>query len=306
VTFTVTNLRQSGEFRKGFAAALAWAIMLAILWWVGAWMLGAAQEFAENFWDDERVLARGEKTPSDPDAPDYVGRVRAARARIASFNEDILPHVAREYNAYVRAETWRRRANNCFKHMEQFREAERLTLYPAELLAGIALHESAGCNMGARDAAGGRGWMQLTHITPSLHLRPAAQMLRLPAQQVNYKGNQEHNLLVGIMVLDDYERRLKSREHGLLAYNMGVGGVRRAMRAAGWTAGEPLPTVTDIRPHLRNDRRARPRVYVARVLATAVMMHRLATSKPLTPLKRLRPEDVPGWDPKDDGADRAK
>ena len=144
--------------------------------------------------------------------------------------------------------------------------------------------------------------MQLTHISQTRHVVPVAKMLHIGTPDVQYKVNIQHNLLTGVMVLDDYERIMGSRERGLLAYNMGPGGVRRAMTRYGWREGEPRPTITELRPFLRNDARMRPRVYVPKVLATAVMMYRVANGQPLSVLEELEPEAVPGWNPANDGA----
>ncbi len=144
--------------------------------------------------------------------------------------------------------------------------------------------------------------MQLTHISQTRHVVPVAKMLHVGTSDVQYKTDVRHNLLTGVMVLDDYERIMGSRERGLLAYNMGPGGVRRAMGKYGWTPGERSPTVTQLRPFLRDNARMRPRVYVPKILATAVMMHRVANGQPLSVLEEVQPEDVPGWNPANDGA----
>ena len=303
VAYTGHSVRNDLAFRRGFVVAVGWMIASALLWQGGVSLVEEVQDRLEEWRDDRDSEGADDASTPAPGTPAYVEKVRNARARIAPFTEDILPGVRTEYNTYVGSSVWRERAMNCLRSMEQFKKAERLTLFPAELLAGIALHESAGCNMGARDRMGGRGWMQLTHISLVRHVAPAARMLGVDRSEMRYQTDVEHNLLTGVMVLDDYERKMGSRPLGLLAYNMGTGGVRRAMVRTGWSAGEERPTIVEMRGVLRNDARAKPRVYVQKVLATAVMMRRVANGDPLTPLKRLSPNDVPGWDPREDGAD---
>ncbi|HBU27693.1 TPA: hypothetical protein DEB00_01080 [Candidatus Uhrbacteria bacterium] len=291
VVATYNAARRSSDFRRGMIAGAAWAMVAGVL------ILATPRiiNWSGDTMEDIRVPV------INPAEPRHVTVVRAERSKLRGFNKDILPHVLEEYNTYVGNGAWRTGAERCLQQMEMFRRAESMTLYPAALIAGIALHESEGCNMAAKDRMGGRGWMQLTNISVSRHVRPAAVMLHLPMTAMEHKTNPEHNMLVGIMVLDDYERRLGSRPHGFLAYNEGVGGVRRDAREAGWRRGRPLPTVTDMRPWLALNTRYKPRIYVPRVLATALMMKRLVDGKPLVRLDRVQPEDIPGWDPRNDG-----
>lgn len=295
------RLARNPSFRQGFLVGLGWAMGAFALVWAGTQAWDIVDDMVSQ-WKDEGTSEDPVFTGTQLGTPAYVAKVRAERAKIRGFNSDILPFVEDEYNAYVGSSSWRAKAHACFAHMREFEEASALTLYPAELLAGVALHESAGCNMGASDRAGGRGWMQLTHISRARHVAPVGKMLHVPMEQVAFNMNTTHNLLTGVMVLDDYERTMGSRERGLLAYNMGPGGVKKAMRKYGWKPGERKPTVAQLRPFLRNDNRARPRLYVPRVLAAAVMMRRLALGKELEPVRNIRPSDVPGWKPAQDGA----
>ena len=291
VVATRSAARRSPDFRRGMIAGAAWAMV------AGGTILATPRiiNWSGDTMEDIRVPV------VNPTEPRHVAVVRAERSKLRGFSKDILPHVLEEYNTYVGNGAWRTGAERCLQQMEMFRRAESMTLYPAALIAGIALHESEGCNMAAKDRMGGRGWMQLTNISVSRHVRPAAIMLHLPMTAMEHKTNPEHNMLVGIMVLDDYERRLGSRAHGLLTYNEGAGGVRRDAREAGWKRGKRLPSVTDLRPWLAYTGGMKPRVYVPRVLACVVMMTRALKGEPLVRLDRVQPEDIPGWDPRNDG-----
>lgn len=293
VVATVNAARASQDVRKG--------MLIASAWFVGGFILWFGVPATWNFVAD--TVTDFEVTTIDRDEPAYVDIVRTSRGQLDRFHRDILPHVVEEYNQYVDSERWRRGAERCMTFLEQFEEVERLTLYPKEFIAGVALHESDGCRQGASDWAGGRGLMQITNIDRTRHVVPVGQMLNIPTSEVDYRRNTLHNLLVGVMVLDDYERRLGSRPHGMLAYNEGVGGVRRDARETGWSPGEELPSVTEMRPNLRYSGGMKPRVYVPRVLATVVMMDRRMNGNELTQLDRIRPGDIPGWNPADDGSD---
>lgn len=246
-----------------------------------------------------------EDADSDPESsiPAYVETIRTARAKIRPMRPSLLQKVTEEYNLSIARNDWPVWAERCLEYREVFEEAHELTLYPTALIAGIAMHESAGCSMSASDWAGGRGFMQLTHIEERRHVDPIATMLGLKRDEVHYHTEPLHNVLVGIAVLDDYERRLGSRPHGLLAYNMGVGGVRKAARKAGWRSGL-FPEIVTMKPHLRYDEKMKPRVYVQRILASIIMMDRALTGVPIERQQtRFALDDIPGWNPAYDGED---
>ncbi len=299
----VIALRKDASFKRGALATLALEAALIVLLVCGwrAWVVVAEASVGD---DDDSAVANSDDDSPLPPITDlrHVGIVRAARARIRPMDKDILPFVMEAYNEYVGQARWKKGAKRCHANRAMFKHAEELTLMPTDYVAGIALHESLGCNMGARDWAGGRGFMQLTHINKGRHVAPMLVMLHRPS--LNYNTNPEHNLFVGIMVFDDYERQMGSRSHGLLAYNMGPGGVRKVVKNMGRST-KALPTVAQMRPHLHYGKRQKPRVYVERVLACAVMMRRLAQGKELTRISSLEPSDIPGFYPKDDGAQLA-
>ncbi len=236
--------------------------------------------------------------------PNWVRRVRAARATLRPHDEGLLGKITEEYNLGLRGHT--RWAENCLAYESEFRTAARLTLYPVAYIAGIAMHESAGCRMDARDWAGGRGLMQITSVPRRRYTDDIAKLLRIRDEEVDYRRNPLHNILMGVMYHDDLERELGSRQHGLLAYNMGAGGVRKKARKLGWNGGEPLPSIVELKPYLAHNARMKPRAYVQKVLASVIMMDRALRGLPLERRDVRRdgnftPEDIPGWDPADDG-----
>lgn len=247
-------------------------------------------------------MSNTEAPPEAHTVPSYVAAIRDARAQIAPIDASITSKVIDEYNDYLAAgqEQWVR---NCLEYREVFSEVERYTLYDASLLAGKAAQESGGCNMRASDWAGGRGLVQITSRPERRWIRGVATILSIDSSAVDYKHDPLHNVLMGTMFLDDYERQLGSRPHGLLAYNMGPGGVRKTVRRMGYNPSRSLPTIVQMYPHLTYNSRMKPRVYVARVLALAVMYDRVERGEVITPLDSLEVEDIPGWNPELDGSD---
>lgn len=191
---------------------------------------------------------------------------------------------------------WRFYARRCPQFAAYFRTVEERTLYPASFVGGIALHESR-CAFGDSDWAGGRGFMQVTSVDRRRHLEPIAKMLHIPVEKLDYRGDVLHNVLVGVMILDDYERQLGSRPHGLLAYNMGPGGVRSAIRRSGRGG---LPSVAELMPHLAYTKRMKPRVYVPKVLASVVLYDRTVRGVKLA--APISSSDIQGWNPGRDGS----
>jgi len=139
-------------------------------------------------------------------------------------------------------------------------------------------------------------------------IRDAERILGLAPSGLRYKEDSEtgylHNVILGAVVLSHYEEMFDSRGAGILAYNHGPGNVRRAMKRAGLgttshrTISEFRGTVPD---RLKNG--GRPRVYLDRVLAGAVMVRRARLGMALEPIDTLTLEDIPGAHPKEDGAD---
>ncbi|NQV11974.1 transglycosylase SLT domain-containing protein [Candidatus Uhrbacteria bacterium] len=285
----VGYMRSSPDFRRGAAATVAMLVC------VGALSVGVHKTVTKV---KNLVTKIDLSEPISPDEPEYVQKVRLARDKIAGFDRDILPYVLEEYNTYVSNPEWLDYAQRCLQHAKEFKRAEKLTLYPWIMTAGMALHESK-CNWRAKSYDNGRGLMQITNFDPK-HAKVARGLLSV--KKVDFVGEPYHNIVLGIVIHDDYERRLGSREHGTLAFNRGVGGTRADMRKCGRKSGDPLFSVTAIRPCLQfKQNGAKPRTYVPRVLATIVIMNRLVNDQPLVKLDRIRESDIPGWDPSDDG-----
>ena len=66
-------------------------------------------------------------------------------------------------------------------------------------------------------------------------------------------------------------------------------------------AGKPFSMETGVLA-LQADGSVLARLGDTVVLATAVMMYRVANGQPLSVLEELEPEAVPGWNPANDGA----
>ncbi|MDA1024620.1 MAG: transglycosylase SLT domain-containing protein, partial [bacterium] len=169
----------------------------------------------------------------------------------------------------------------------------------AAFLAGMASHESMGCKTSAKDWAGGRGVMQITSPPTPAQKKRVAAMLGIKVSKLDWTRNDLHSVLMGAVFLTDYESELGSRPHGLLAYNMGAGGVRKHARMTGWKSGA-LPSLLTIAPHLRYERRMKPRTYVWRVLTHVVLIDRLKNGLQIEMNRGIVPADIPGWDPRDD------
>ncbi|MFA6131273.1 MAG: transglycosylase SLT domain-containing protein [Patescibacteria group bacterium] len=238
--------------------------------------------------------------PPAPGTEAYAKRIRTARAKISPMEESLLPKITEQYNLDVGE--YGPKAEHCLTYRDEFARLERLTLFPAAYIAGIALHESAGCDMAAMDWAGGVGLMQITTPPSKAEKKDAALILGIDAKELDWKKNVEHNILVGIIRLDWCEREFKSRFHGLLAYNRGAGNVRRDMRNAGWEPDEDYPTILKMKPHIPHTRKMKPRVYVQKVIATTIMMDHALHGETIKKVERtFRPSDVPGWEPAEDG-----
>jgi soluble lytic murein transglycosylase-like protein len=217
---------------------------------------------------------------------------------VAPITEDVLPLVTQQYNAQVKSHAhW---AERCMNDWELFEEASELSGYPPALIAGFAMHESGGCKMSARDRAGGRGFMQITSRPSANYRARAAKMASVPVSELDYKNNPLHNVLMGTVFLADYESRLGSRSHGILAYNMGVGGVKGTVSRMGKSMDNP-PSVPEMAPHLKYTRRIKPRVYLWKVLASVIMMDKASRGEKLEKVTEdFTSDDIPGWDPMND------
>lgn len=222
---------------------------------------------------------------------------KAVKRTMKKFNKNILPGVLREYNRQVKNGRVRL-AKNCLKFRKEFKRAAKVSGFPMAWIMGKAFHESF-CNNKSRDWAGGVGLMQITSKPTKRYRKRLAKMIGISEKGVNYKRYNLHNILMGTLFLADYETRLMSRPHGLLAYNMGVGGVRRILRKMGLSRKD-RPSIKKMMPHLRYDKKMKPRVYVERVLASVLIANRVITGKSLTRLKKLSSKDLPGWDPMQD------
>lgn len=114
---------------------------------------------------------------------------------------------------------------NCLKLFPRsFEQGEKLTGLPQAILAGIAGHESAGCQE-PRDGPG-----NVMHIvTPDdVHLARAAHLLRIPRRALNWHEHSEHSVVLGAAMLQDYYERTGSVVEALNAYRHGPSSEKKA------------------------------------------------------------------------------
>ena len=238
--------------------------------------------------------------PQKPILPDELAEIRQARSHLRPVGEDILPIVTKEYNTRVGKREWVFWAERCAERSDLFEEASELLLYDVAFIAGFAMIESGGCQMGVVGSSGERGMMQIYKRPPRKRLARIAELRGKEVKEVDWKEDPMDNLLAGLLLLGAFEEQLASRPHGILAYNMGAAGEKRAMRKAGWSKA-PWPSVATLMPHLRYDRKAKPRVYVQRVLAAGAIMKRTLGGQVVEKVDSLTRRDIPGFDPADDG-----
>lgn len=313
------RLGESGK--HPYMIGMGWAFVLTSLIWSACicgylWVSGTE---IGNYWVTEpqgsEVQEPGEMSPACNE--ECIAKIRASRTQIKAIEENEVRYVLDRYNdEYVSSSTWRTRAQSCLDHWDVFEEAERRTLYPAELLAGKAFVEALGCKfIAATNGDGGIGPMQITNIS-NAHKKAAARALGLSVGELRYKENSPtgylHNVILGAIVLSDYEHKMKSRGVGILAYNTGMGGAtlgtmgaRGFMRRANIKRPYEGRTISEFRGAIPDSLNggARPRIYVDRILAGAVIVDRAKRGLPLVKLSdgELQLEDIPGWNPACDG-----
>lgn len=222
--------------------------------------------------------------------------INAVRSRYVGVEQNevryVLTRIQREYSGA----DWQAKLQTCLDRWTEFQTAENYTLYPAALLAGQAYIESRGCQM-LRSTDGGYGPMQITS-PETRHIHTVATMLHISETEVSWKTNYLHNVLLGAVMLSAYEDMFESRGVGIIAYNSGPGATRRYMRKAG---------ISEFSRHVLSDFRgtvpegfsdgARPKIYVDRVLAGAVLIERAKQRLPTTHIETLSLEDIPGAQP---------
>jgi len=296
--------RGQSPSRRSWAFGGLWGIILSALLFVG-WQLWPDGEQSASMVEiieetAEEVIASTSTTGACGSKCQET--IRASRAQLRGIEENEVSYVLTQYNAYVANPGWRTKATNCYaKYWEHFATAQRYTMYPAELIAGKALIEGDGCRfVDARNGDGGKGPMQITH-PDDRHIRATGQMVGTSYEGVRWKSDYLHNVLLGTVMLSDFEDMFGSRGVGILAYNRGPGNVRRDMRKANITSYKRR-VLSDFRGGIPYSagRGGKPRIYVDKILAGAVIMSRLAQGKSLVPLETLSLGDIPGSDPSKD------
>ena len=252
------------------------------------------------------------KVPGDPrcreDVP-HCMKVREARANIAPFDDDILDYATKAYNKHVPSHVpW---AKRCSTRKADFERIERKTLYPIAMIIGIASHESAGCQMiSATNGDGGTGYMQVTRA-PVEFKRRAASMLGLTSVKELNLNDPVHNVAVGMVIWDDCEVHTLRRDLAALCYNRGIGAVNAVAPWAGdrsWKRGKPYPHFVAVYPYINT--KVYPSLgptakrYTGEVLAHMVMVGKVLRGeepKDIPSGQLLTLNDIPGWNPEDDG-----
>ena len=230
---------------------------------------------------------------------DCQNRIHLSRTKVAPIEANEVRYVLKIVQDEYSANLWQARLKTCLDKWEYFERAQRVTMYPAGLLAGKAYVEGAGCRF-LRSGDGGYGPMQITSPT-ARHVKDVATMLGLKASNVKWKEDYWHNVLLGAVMLSDFENEFESRGVGIFAYNSGPGATRKYMRKAN-IKDFTGRTISDFRGAIPTgfSDGARPRIYLDRVLAGAVLVQRAKNGQPTTGIKRLELHDIPGAVPVQD------
>lgn len=266
-------------------------LFFVMLWFAGMGFTGGA--FVVS------CLKRPPTTEPVETVPPEVQKRRLNKAP----HESIIFFATEEYNLMVEKNGLaKKKADRCLRYSDEFWMAEQLTGYPEEFLMGIALHES-GCQMDTSGSTG-HGLMQITvpkgQLIPNKYRQRVADMLGIGDRSAVDYNDPLHNILLGAVMLSDYECRLLSRAHGLLAYNMGPYGVRIRIAEMGRSVKDP-PTLVEMKLTLPYNREIKPRVYVEKVLASVAYIHRTANGQKPVKVEGLLPQDIPGFYPSEDG-----
>lgn len=104
----------------------------------------------------------------------------------------------------------------CGRQAPLLQQAAAVSGWPAALVGGVAMVESA-----CAPVAG--GWMQIGLVSPDV-LREAKQ--QLATKKLSMSKYPVQALVTGAMVLQDLEQQLGEREEAILAYHLGVTGMR--------------------------------------------------------------------------------
>lgn len=217
-------------------------------------------------------------------------RVDASLPVIAGFHATWEDEVVREYRPMFRRgsrRAWAEAVNRCVesdgnggrRFIAPIREAARIMRgrYPEAFIAGIIVHESW-ClpNVVTRD--GGTGYVQITvpRGAADVDERWRARARLFLGHEPDWRHDPVENIVLGLSQLMESELELGSRELGLAAYNAGIGGVRNAMRRAGWRPGQAPPDINDVARYLpHRPHRWDARWYAAQVMAKTVYANRV-------------------------------
>mgnify|MGYP003978778879 CR=1 FL=1 len=258
-------------------------------------------EIAEEAYPDIFIGVEG------PCPPACQGVIHESRSGLRGIEQNEVRYVLKQYNEHFATSSgWQKKAQSCYdEHWEDFEVAQRYTMYPAALIAGKALYEGDGCKfVNSYNGDGGVGPMQITH-PDDRHIAAVGTMLGTNSAGVKWRESYLHNVLLGTVMLSDFEDMFQSRGVGILAYNRGPGNVKKDM----WRSNlipkgqERRRVISDFRGAIPDGagKGGKPKIYLDRVLAASLMMQRVADGKDLEPIDDLDLDDIPGSDPSQDG-----
>jgi len=241
-----------------------------------------------------KACAFGERA-EDTKTPPYVDTeaICAKRTKLRPMEASMLPIITKRYNARLAQHGIDIYIERCLSFRDIFTQVESLTLLPAALIAGFAMSESGGCKQSARGSNGDISIMQI-FASSAKHRRTTAKLLDIKVDNLDYSENPLHNILLGAVILADYENRASSRFHGILSYNTGPTGMRRIARKIKRGTLPPLIAMRAKAPTTTIKH------YVERVIADATIMMAALEGTLIQPHDALSPTQIPGWNPADD------
>jgi hypothetical protein len=214
-------------------------------------------------------------------APPTEKWVSADRDGIAAMDIGLLTRATEYYNKQQSAgDDWADQAQGCLNRVDDFNDAAGSLGFQPAFLAGISLKESMCADIeGTTDD---HGYMQIASVSRA-HQLCAKDALGIEIDKLDYKRSDEHNIMLGTCVIDEYERRLGSRALGLYAYRHGVQGTRDASRNGRTPVSE-----------LSGD-------HTYKTMASIAFMAMLLDGEdPPTRIARLTHTHIPGWYPAGD------
>jgi hypothetical protein len=164
-------------------------------------------------------------TPAEPANPASIEEVvNISFAEGESLDPALIKSVDEEHRKLLAGGT--AFGPNCLKLFPRsFEQGEKLTGLPQAILAGIAGHESAGCEE-PRDGPG-----NVMHIVmpDDVHISKAARLLHVPPGALNWNRHSEHSVVLGAVMLQDYYECRGNLVEALAAYRHGGPSSKKAV-----------------------------------------------------------------------------